>query len=120
MSITVTGSTRVLTPAGGTTANVGNVATKTNTFHVLNASSNVSPAYCYVGVFPTYAQAIAMDHPTVGTDAGGLPLAPGESMTIVGNFGIQQLADQTNVYVAAITATGTTSVFFTPVAPGSE
>jgi hypothetical protein len=120
MALTVVGSTRVLTPAAGATANVGNVATQTNTFHVLNASSNVSPAYCYVGVFPTYAQAIAMDHPTVGTDAGGLPLAPGESMTLIGNFGTQLLAGQANVYVSAITAAGSTSVFFTPVAPGSD
>jgi len=117
MSITVTGSTRVLAPTGGTTANVGNVATKTNTFHVLNASSTV---YAYVGIFPTYAQAIAMDHPLVGSDAGGIPLAPNESMTVVGNFGPAQLADQANVFVSAITNTGTTSVFFTPVAPGSE
>lgn len=116
MSITVIGNTRALTPSGGTTANVGNVATKTNTFHVTNASSTVN---AYVGVFSTYAQAIAMDHPSVGSDAGGIILTPNESMTIVGNFGTQQLADQSNVYVSAITATGTTAVFFTPVAPGS-
>jgi hypothetical protein len=117
MSLTVAGSTRVLTPAAGATANVGNVATKTNTFHVLNASSSV---YAYVGIFPTYAEAIAMDHPLVGTDAGGLPLAPNESMTIIGNFGLQTLASQANVFVSAITNTGTTSVFFTPVVPGSD
>ena len=117
MALTVTGSTRVLSPAAGTTANVGNVATQTNTFHVLNASSTV---YAYVGVFPTYAEAIAMDHPTVGTDAGGIPLAPNESMTVIGNFGLQTLAGQANVYVSAITAAGSTSVFFTPVAPGSD
>lgn len=116
MAITVIGNTKALTPAGSTTANVGNVATKTNTFHIANASSTVN---VYVGVFPTYAQAIAMDHPSAGVDGGGIILTPNESMTIQGNFGTQQLADQTNVYVAAITASGSTSVFFTPVAPGS-
>ena len=117
MSLTVAGSTRVLSPAAAATANVGNVATKTNTFHILNASSTV---YAYVGVFPTYAEAAAMDHPLVGTDAGGIPLAPNESMTVIGNFGLKTLADQANVYVSAITNTGTTSVFFTPVVPGSD
>jgi hypothetical protein len=117
MSLTVAGSTRVLTPAAGATANVGNIATKTNTFHVLNANSSV---YAYVGVFSTYAEAIAMDHPTVGTDAGGIPLAPNESMTIVGNFGTSTLASQANVFVSAITAAGSTAVFFTPVVPGSD
>lgn len=117
MALTVTGSTRVLTPAGGATANVGNVATQTNTFHVLNANATV---YAYVGIFSTYASAAAMDHPLVGTDAGGIPLAPNESMTIIGNFGLQTLAGQANVYIAAITNVGTTSVFFTPVAPGSD
>lgn len=113
-TLTVIGNTRVLTPAGGTTANVGNVATKTNTFHVTNASTTV---YAYVGIFNTYAAAVAMDHPTVGTDGGGTILTPNESMTIQGNFGTAALATGGNVYVAAITATGSTSVFFTPIAP---
>ena len=117
MSITVVGNTKVLTPAGGVTANVGNVATKTNTFHVTNASATV---YAYVGVFANYANAAAMDHPTVGSDAGGTILTPNESMTISGNFGSALLADQAQVYVAAITATGATTVFFTPVAMGSS
>jgi len=95
---------------------VGNVTTKTNTFHVLNASSSV---YAYVGVYPTYAEAIAMDFPGSGTDLGGLPLAPNESMTIIGNFGLQTLGTQSNVFVSAITASGSTAVFFTPVVPGS-
>jgi len=116
MSITAIGATVRLGPAGGATANVGNVATKTNTFHVLNASATV---YTYVGIFSNYDDAIAMDHPSVGTDAGGIPLAPNESMTITGNFGTSLLATQANVYVAAITATGSTTVFFTPVTPES-
>lgn len=115
MSIVVVGNSKTLTPAAGTTANVGNVATRSTTFHVLNASTTV---YTYVGVFANYADAIAMDHPTVGLDAGGIPLAPNESMTITGNFGLP--STEANVYVAAITATGTTTVFFTPVAPGSS
>lgn len=117
MAITVVGSTIALTPAGGATANVGNVTTKTNTFHITNASATV---YAYVGVFPTYAEAIAMNHPSAGVAGAGTIITPGGHDTITGNFGTQQLADQTNVYVAAITAAGSTSVFFTPVAPGSD
>jgi hypothetical protein len=117
MAITVIGNTKVLTPAGGTAANVGNIATKTNTFHITNASSTV---YAYVGIFSDYASAAAMDHPSVGTDGGGTIFAPNESMTLMGNFGASTLATQANVYISAITATGSTSVFFTPVAPGSD
>ena len=105
------GSTKVLTPAAGTVANVGNIATRTSTFHIANASSTVN---VYVGIFATYADAIAMDHPTVGTDAGGVILLPNESMTLAGNFGTT--ANTTTVYVSAITNVGTTSVFFTPIA----
>jgi len=117
VSMTVTGGTVRLAPAAAATANVGNVVTQTNTFHVLNASSTV---YAYVGVFPTYAEAAALDYPGVGNDLGGLPLAPNESMTVIGNFGLKTLATQANVYVSAITASGTTAVFFTPVVPGSD
>jgi hypothetical protein len=60
-----------------------------------------------------------MTYPNVGSPAGGTILTPNESMTISGNFGPALLATQGNVYVAAITASGTTSVFFTPVAIGS-
>lgn len=109
-SIQSKGKTVVLSPAGGATANVANVATATNTFHFLNASTSV---YAYVGVFNTYAQAIAMDHPLVGADATGIPLSPNESMTITGNFGINP--NPGTVYVAAITNTGSTSVFATPI-----
>ena len=115
MSLISVGNTTVLSPAAGATANVGNVTTRTTTFHVLNASSSV---YAYVGVFTSYTTAIAMDHPLVGSDATGIPLAPNESMTIAGNFGLP--STQSNVFVSAITNTGTTSVFFTPVAAGSD
>ena len=115
MSIVAVGNTVRLAPAAGATANVANVATRSTTFHVLNASATV---YTYVGVFNDYNTALAMDYPSVAGDAGGIPLAPNESMTITGNFG--QPSTAANVYVSAITATGTTSVFFTPVAPGSS
>ena len=115
MSLIVTGNTTRLAPTAGILANVGNVATRTTTFHVLNASTTV---YTYVGVFSDYATAAAMDYPSAAGDGGGIPLAPNESMTIQGNFGLP--SDQANVYVAAITATGSTSVFFTPVAAGSS
>jgi hypothetical protein len=100
----------VLSPAAGPTANVANVATGTNTFHFLNTSTTV---FAYVGVFNTYAAAIAMDHPLVGADATGIPLAPSESMNITGNFGINP--NPGTVYVAAITNAGTTNVFATPI-----
>ena len=114
MTVQVAGNTTVLNPNGGASANVANVVTRTNTFNFTNASSTV---YAYVGVFPTYAQAAAMDHPTVGTDAGGVIIVPNGSIVVAGNFGLD--ATQANVYVAAITATGTTQVFATPVNPGS-
>ena len=117
MPITVVGNTVRLTPAAAVTANVGNVATRTNTFHVLNSSATV---YVYVGVFSNYADAAAMNHPFTGGVGGGVPLAPNESMTFVGNFGTSLLATQANVYVSAITYSGTTNAMFTPVAPGSE
>ena len=94
-----------------TTVAVANVAVNTTTFHVANASSSV---YAYVGIFKTYAEAAAMDHPSSGTDGFGVLFTPNESMSIQGNFGLP--STQTMVYVAAITATGTTSVFATPIA----
>jgi hypothetical protein len=104
--------TIILSPAAAVTSNVANVATGTNTFHFLNASASV---YAYVGVFNTYSAAAAMDHPVNGTDGVGVPLAPNESMTVVGNFGINP--NPGNVFVAAITNVGTTSVFATPITP---
>ena len=111
-SILSVGKTVVLQPAAAPTANVANVSTGTNTFHFLNASATV---YAYVGVFNSYTAAAAMDHPLVGADAYGIPLAPLESMTITGNFGINP--NPQTVYVAAVTNTGTTSVFATPITP---
>lgn len=109
-AITPIGNTVAL--AGTTTVAVANVAVGTNTFHVTNASTSV---YAYVGVFKSYAQAIAMDHPSVGTDGGGAILTPNESMTLSGNFGLNP--NPGTVYVAAITNTGSTTVFATPIAP---
>lgn len=117
MSLTIVGNAVALAPTGGVLANVANVATKTNTFHITNASTTV---YAYVGVYPTYAQAIVMDHPSVGTDGGGTIIPPNGSLTITGNFGPSLLATQANVFVAAITASGSTTVFVTPVAQGSS
>lgn len=116
MAVTVVGNTVRLQPAGSPTANVANIVTKTNTFLITNANAST---YVYAGVFSTYAEAAALDHPAVGTDGGGVLVPPNQSITVIGNFGLQQLANQSTVYVAAVTNTGTTSVHFTPVAPGS-
>ena len=105
------GNTKALTPAAGLVANVGNVTTRSTTFQVSNASATVN---AYVGVFATYAEALAMDHPSSGTDAGGVIILPNQSITLAGNFGTT--ANTTTVYVSAITAVGSTSVFFTPIA----
>ena len=104
------GNTIVLTPAAGPVANVANINVGTNTFHFLNARASV---YAYVGVFNTFTEANAMNHPLAGTSGAGIPLAPNESMTIIGNFGVNPRPAQ--VYVSAITNTGTTSVFATPI-----
>ena len=117
MTMVVVGNTVKLTPNASATANVANVAAKTNTFHVTNANSSV---YAYVGIFGTYADAVNMTYPNVSSPGGGTILTPNESMTIAGNFGPALLSTQANVFIAAITASGTTSVFFTPVAPGSN
>jgi hypothetical protein len=111
-SILPVGNTIRLAPAGAAVANVANVATGTNTFHFLNASSTV---YAYVGVFNNYTAANAMIYPATGVSGGGLPMAPNESMTVIGNFGINP--NPGNVFIAAITASGTTAVFATPVTP---
>lgn len=110
-SIQAKGKTVVI-PAGTAAANVANVATGTNTFHILNASSTI---YAYVGVFNTFTAANTMDHPSTGVDGFGIPLAPNESMTITGNFGINP--NPGTVYVSAITASGTTNIFATPITP---
>jgi hypothetical protein len=115
MTVQVAGNTTILNPSGGVLANVANVTTRTNTINFTNASSSV---YAYVGVFPTYAQAAAMDHPSIGTDAGGVIIVPNGSIVVAGNW--NQSPSQSTVYVAAITATGTTQVFATPVNPGSN
>ena len=117
MTMVVVGNTVKLTPNASNVANVANVATTTNTFHVTNANASV---YAYVGIFGTYADAVNMTFPNVSTPGGGTILTPNESMTIAGNFGPALTSTQANIFIAAITATGTTSVFFTPVAPGSN
>jgi len=108
--ITPVGKT-VVVACGTAAANVANVATNTTTFHITNGSSTV---YAYVGVFKTYAEAVAMDHPSAGTDGFGAILTPNESMSIQGNFGLP--STQTMVYVAGITSTGNTNIYATPIA----
>ena len=115
MSLIVIGNTVALAPNASNIANVANVTTQSTTFSVTNASATV---YAYVGVFSTYAAAAAMDHPSVGTDAGGIILPPNGSLTLQGNFGPGAIVG--NVYCSAITNTGSTTVFFTPVASGSS
>jgi len=110
MSDAITPVAKTVALSATTTVAVANVATNTNTFHFLNASSSV---YAYVGVFPTYAEAAAMVHPSTGTAGNGIPLSANESMTIRGDFGTT--GSTSTVYIAAITATGTTSVFATPI-----
>lgn len=95
-----------------TTVAVANVATGTNTFRFVNASSSV---YAYVGVFKTYAEAAAAVHPVAGTPGALAIVAPNDSVNIVGNFGINP--NPGTVYVSAITATGSTTTFATPIAP---
>ena len=109
-SLQAKGKTVVIT--GGATANVANVATATNTFHFLNASAS---EYAYVGVFKTYAAAAAMDYPGNGVDGAGLPVAPNQSITVTGDFGINP--NPGNVFVSAITASGPTTVLATPITP---
>lgn len=95
-----------------TTVAVANVACATNSFRFVNANASV---YSYVGVFKDYATAAAATHPSAGTPADLTVVAPNESIVITGNFGVQP--NPGTVYVAAITATGSTTTFATPVAP---
>ena len=95
-----------------TTVAVANIATGTNTFRFVNANASV---YSYVGVFKTYAEAAAAHHPVAGTPGNLMLVAPNESVNLVGNFGINP--NPGTVYVSSITATGSTTVFFTPLAP---
>jgi len=96
------------------TVSVANVATGTNTFRFLTANAT---AYSYVGVFSTYAEAAAMDHPTAGgTTGAGVIMAPNWPDVITGNFGVNP--NPGTVYVAAITAGSSgVTVIATPIAP---
>lgn len=80
----------------------------THTFEVTNASSTV---YSYVGLFPTNVAATFV-HPTVGTSGQGFIIPPNTSKTISLDAGA---AYSGNVWAVAITATGSTTTFFTPV-----
>ena len=115
MAIIATASANSQGIVTGITSNVAQFQNcYTNTFRITNASSSV---YAYVGVFNSNV-ATTFNHPTAGGTSGqGVVLVPNESLTISGDFGIHALPG--NVWVAAITATGSTTVFATPVAPGS-
>lgn len=98
--------------ATSTTVAVANVATGTNTFRFVNGGATV---YSYVGVFKDYATAAAAQHPVAGTPGNLMPVAPGDSINVVGNFGISP--NPGTVYIAAITNTSTTTTLVTPLAP---
>lgn len=84
----------------GPVVSVANVAGNTNTFRFLNANAT---GYSYVGVFSTYADALAMNHPdTTGVTGYGTPVAPTWSETITGNFGLNPRP--ATVYLATISA----------------
>jgi hypothetical protein len=110
LSVCPVGSGIALTTT--TTVSVANVACATNTFRFVNANASV---YSYVGVFNNYADAAAAHHPVAGTPGNLLVVAPNDSVNVVGNFGINP--NPGTVYIAAITATGSTTTFATPIAP---
>jgi len=85
--------------SAGPVVSVANVAGNTNTFRFLNANAT---GYSYVGVFSTYADALAMNHPLTSGSGLGVPVAPTFTETITGNFGMNPRPS--TVYLAAITA----------------
>ncbi len=103
--ITTTGNTIAI--SAGPTVTVANVVSGTNKFRFLNANAT---GYTYVGVFSTYAAANVAQHPTTGQSAELVPLAPTESLEVVGNFGINP--NPGTVYVAAITAGAAGQIVF--------
>lgn len=80
----------------------------THTFEVTNASTTI---YSYVGLFTTNI-ASTFSHPSVGTSGAGFIIPPNTSRTISADVGA---AYSGNVWAVAITATGATTTFFTPV-----
>ena len=117
MSLVITGNS--ISVSTGPVVAITNVAVKTNTFRFLNANAT---GYSYVGVFSTYAQALAMNHPdTTGVTGLSIPIAPTLSEIVTGNFGIQTVANASVVYVATISAGSSGQVVIaTPLAPGSN
>ena len=98
--------------SAGTTVSVANVATGTNTFRFLNANAT---AVSYVGIFNTYTKANTAHHPTTSSSGRLIPLAPNESVTLVGDFHVPSTTPQI-VYISAITATsGGQVVIATPI-----
>jgi len=106
-SITVVGSGQVITT--GTTANVALFQDSiSNTFDITNASTSV---YAYVGVFNSNVKG-TFNHPVAGSANIGLVLTPGQTRTVTGNF---NSGEPGNVWVASITASGSTTVIATPI-----
>lgn len=93
----------------GTVANaVSFITPSTHTFEVTNASSTI---YSYVGLFTTNV-ASTFSHPAVGASGQGFIIAPNQTRTISADVGA---AYSGNIWAMAITATGSTTTFFTPV-----
>jgi len=105
--------TTIIATATDSAVTVSNVATGTNVFRILNASTTATTYTTKVGVFKTYAEAAAMNN----ADGVGVPILPQQSEVIVGNFGISP--NPGTVYVAYINPflTGSSDIRITPLAP---
>ena len=107
---TVVGNTQSL--SSGTTANVVQFNNPTTgTFLIQNPSTTV---FAYVGVFASNVAA-TFHHPITNGESGqGVLLQPNQSLTLSVNGGPVVLGG--NVWLATITASGSTNVYATPVA----
>lgn len=106
--LTIQGNSRALA-ATTTAANVAFPRCSTSTFQLTNAGS--TGAYVYVGI--TNTPVTTFTHPVAGgASAQGVILAPNSSITLSGNF---KANIDANVYVYAVTAVGTATLFATPV-----
>lgn len=104
--ITILGNGQAIS-AGTIAANVAFANCSTSTFSVSNAGNGTA----FVGIFN--APPTNFHHPIAGDGSGnGVCVLNGESRIISGNF--KANIDNT-VYVAAITPSGSATVYFTPV-----
>jgi len=105
---TIIGNSQAVTT--GTTANVVQFNNPTTgTFLIQNLSTTVN---AYVGMFSSNVKA-TFNHPSPGSPAPGVLLQPSQSLTISVNDGPVVLGG--NVWLATITATGSTTVYASPV-----